>query len=257
MLAESFALMPLWVFLVACSVTLAAGFVKGAIGFAQPLVMMSGMSLVMDPLLAIAGLILPTTLANVMQALRYGPRDAWDAAREYWRYIVIVCVMIMIVTQFVASIPTQTFYLVLGIPVMGLSVIQLFGFRFSIAAQWRRVAEWGIGTVAGILGGITGTWGPPTVLYLMALDVPKAKMIIVQGVVYGLGSISLLGGHVASGVLNATTAPFSAVLMIPAVLGIRVGVAFGNRLDPEVFRRFILIVLVVAGANLLRRGIFG
>jgi uncharacterized membrane protein YfcA len=114
-----------------------------------------------------------------------------------------------------------------------------------------------VGLLAGSLGGMTGTWGPPTVLYLIALETPKAKQILVQGVVYGIGSVSLLLGHVQSGVLNLTTLPFSVALVIPAFLGMRVGFAVSDRLNPELFRRITLIVLVLAGANLVRRGLFG
>ena len=124
-------------------------------------------------------------------------------------------------------------------------------------ARRRRLAEWGVGALAGGLGGLTGTWGPPTVLYLVALETPKARQMLVQGVVYGLGSVSLLLGHLHSGVLNAETVGLSAVLMIPAYLGMQVGFWLGDRLDPDVFRNATLVVLVVAGANLVRRGIFG
>jgi hypothetical protein len=114
-----------------------------------------------------------------------------------------------------------------------------------------------VGLLAGALGGLTGTWGPPTVLYLIALETPKAKQLLVQGVVYGLGSVSLLLGHVQSGVLNLTTLPFSAALLIPAFLGMQLGFRMSDRLNPEVFRKVTLIVLVIAGANLVRRGLTG
>lgn len=155
------------------------------------------------------------------------------------------------------AIPTQTFYLILGIPVVVLSVIQLLGVTFHIPTHHRRLSEWVIGTFAGALGGLTGTWGPPTVLYLIALQTPKAKQILVQGVVYGLGSVSLLAGHLKSGVLTLETAPFSALLLIPAFLGMHMGFRFSDRLDPALFKRITLIVLILAGANLVRRGVMG
>jgi len=257
MLEDTLSLMPLWAFAVAVGVTLIAGFVKGAIGFAMPLIMISGLSLFLDPLLAIAGIILPIVMSNFLQVARFGRVEAMEAIREYWRYIVIVCVMIVIVAQFVTAIPTRVFYLILGIPVVILSLIQLMGVTFHIPRHRRRLAEWGIGALSGILGGMTGTWGPPTVLYLIALETPKAKQLLVQGVVYGLGSVSLLAGHLQSGVLTATTAPFSAALLIPAFLGMQIGFRLSDHLNPTVFRKVTLAVLVLAGANLVRRGIMG
>lgn len=257
MFADSLSLMPLWAFVLACAVTLFAGFVKGAIGFAQPLIMVSGLTLFLDPLVSVAGLILPVVLSNLLQAMRFGWAEARAAALEFWRYITITCVMIVIVAQFITVIPTSTFYLVLGVPVVVLSVIQLAGIRFRIPEGHKRLAEWGVGMLAGGIGGLTGTWGPPTVLYLIALETPKAKQLVVQGVVYSLGAISLLGGHIQSGVLNTTTVPFSAALLIPSFIGMRLGFLLSDRLNPDVFRRATLIVLLLSGANLVRRGIFG
>ena len=54
-------------------VTLVAGFVKGAVGFATPTIMISGLGSFLAPEIALAGLILPTLVNNVMQALR----QAW------------------------------------------------------------------------------------------------------------------------------------------------------------------------------------
>jgi uncharacterized membrane protein YfcA len=257
MMQDTLALMPLWALAAAVVVTFAAGFVKGAVGFAMPLVMISGLGLFLEPTLVIAGIILPIVLSNFLQVARYGLSEAKPAIAEYWRYILIVCVMILIVAQFVTRIPTQTMYLVLGIPVVILSLIQLSGARFHIPPNHRRLADWGVGALAGGLGGLTGTWGPPTVLYLIALDTPKARQMLVQGVVYGLGAVSLLAAHLQSGVLNAVTAPFSAALLIPAYVGMQVGFRLSDRLHPDVFRRWTLVVLVVAGANLVRRGMFG
>lgn len=251
------ALLPIWALLSALAVTFAAGFVKGSVGFAMPLIMISGLSLFLEPTLAIAGIILPIVLSNFLQVARYGRAEAKAAFLEYWRYILIVCVMILIVAQFVTIIPTQTMYLILGVPVVVLSTIQLLGIKFHIPQNRRRLSEWVVGGFAGALGGLTGTWGPPTVLYLIALETPKAKQMLVQGVVYGLGSVSLLAGHLNSGVLNWQTAPFSALLLIPAFLGMQVGFRFSDKLDPDKFRKLTLLVLIIAGANLVRRGVMG
>ena len=257
MVANPLELMPLWALIAAFAVTLSAGVVKGAIGFALPLIIISGLSLFLDPLVAVAGVILPALFSNIQQVGRYSRAEILDALKEHWRYILIVCVMILFVAQLITLVPERVFYLILGIPVVALSMIQLLGVRFHIPPARRRVAEWSIGAFAGGLGGFTGTWGPPTVLYLIALETPKARQLLVQGVVYSLGAAALVLGHLQSGVLNVSTAPFSALLLIPSFLGMRIGFLLGDRLDADLFRKITLIVLVVAGANLVRRGLFG
>jgi uncharacterized membrane protein YfcA len=95
------------------------------------------------------------------------------------------------------------------------------------------------------------------VLYLLAIDMPKARQIVVQGVIYGAGSVALLAAHLASGVLNAATAPLSAALVLPALAGVWLGFRLHDRLDQALFRKAVLAVLVVAGANLVRKGLAG
>lgn len=241
----------------AAAVTLVAGFIKGAVGFAMPLVMISGLSLFLPPETAVAALILPIVMSNLLQVMKFGAGTAMDAIRAHRRYIAIVCAMIALSAQLLPLIPSQVMYLVLGVPTVALSAVQLMGLRFRIPPERRGLADWAIGGFAGALGGLSGTWGPPTVLYLLALDTPKTRQMVVQGVVYGLGAVVLLLAHLKSGVLNAGTAPLSALLLVPAFLGMQVGFRLGAGLDQDVFRKATLAVLIVAGLNLIRRGLTG
>lgn len=241
----------------AIAITLLAGIIKGAIGFAMPLVMVSGISSLVDPKLALAAIIMPIVVSNIWQTFRAGWTAAVEAARDFWRYVVVVCVTIFAVAQLVPIIPTRMFYLVLGVPVVTLSMIQLLGVRFSIEEEQRRWAEWLAGIVSGVFGGLAGTWGPTTVLYLLAINTPKTRQIVIQGVLYGVGSVSLLFAHLQSGILNAASAPLSIALVVPAMLGMWFGFQIHDRLDQDRFRQITLIVLVIAGLNLLRRGLFG
>lgn len=244
-------------FAFACLVTLLGGFVKGAVGFAMPLIMVSGMGIAIAPELIIAGIVLPIVVSNIWQVGRAGMGQARDAVQEHWRYIVLVCVMILVSAQFLRRIPTDTLFIVLGVPVVILCAIQIAGWRPVVSARMRRPVEWVAGIASGILGGLTGTWGPPTVLYLLAIGTPRDRQMSVQGVIYGLGSVMLLAGHLQSGVLNAQTWPFSAALVVPGMMGMWLGFKLGDRFDPDLFRKVTLWVLVIAGINLVRRGLMG
>jgi uncharacterized membrane protein YfcA len=244
-------------FVFACAVTLLGGFVKGAVGFAMPLVMISGMGILIAPELVVAGIVMPILISNGLQVARAGLGPSKSAVIEHWRYITIVCVMILISAQFLRSIPSDAMFVVLGVPVVLLCMVQLAGWRPLLPPHLRRPFEWGAGLLSGTLGGLAGTWGPPTVLYLLALDTPRDRQMAVQGVIYGLGSAMLFLGHLKSGVLNAQTWPLSAALVVPAMLGMWMGFRFGDRFDQQKFRRATLWVLVIAGANLIRRGIMG
>lgn len=241
----------------AVAVTLFAGFVKGAVGFALPMIMISGMGSFLAPEVALAALIVPTVAANIYQALRDGFGAALGSVRRFWVYMLIVLVFIAGSAQLVRVIPDWVFYLALGIAVTGFACIQIFGWKLHIAPEHRTRAEILIGAVAGFIGGLSGVWGPPTVAYLTAIQAEKKESMRMQGVVYGAGSVVLLVSHLRSGVLNAETLPLSFGMLIPTVIGMVVGYWVHDRLDPVRFRRATLFVLVAAGLNLIRRGAMG
>ncbi|MCB1311833.1 MAG: sulfite exporter TauE/SafE family protein [Sedimentitalea sp.] len=235
---------------------LIAGTVKGVVGFALPMVLVSGLGTFMAPDLALAGLILPTLVANGMQALRQGPRAAWASMREFRVFLGVGLVFLLASAQMVRLVPMDVLLLMIGIPVTGFALVQLAGVTLRFAARTPRI-EAAFGAFAGAIGGFSGIWGPPTVVFLTALGLPKREHIRVQGVVYALGSVALLGAHVGSGVMRAETVPFSLLLVAPAALGMWIGGRLHDRIDQETFRRATLLVLLVAGLNLLRRGLMG
>jgi uncharacterized membrane protein YfcA len=237
------------------AITLFSGLVKGSIGLGQPLIMVTGLTMLLPPQLAIAGILFPIVLSNVMQTFRTGLAPAVAAMKDFWRYTLIVCVVIAIFAQIVPYLEPRIFYLILGVPVMTLSLVQLLGIRLHIPERSRGWAEWVVATISGAIGGVTGTWGPTTVLYLLAIDTPKARQVVVQGVIYGIGAVVLFVAHIQSGILNADTAPFSAALIVPSVIGMWLGFRIHDRLDQEVFRKATLVLLTVAGANLIWKGI--
>lgn len=239
------------------AITIFAGFVKGAIGFAMPMILVSAYSAILPHQTGLAILILPTLTANMIQAFRQGARPALASARAYWRHILMVVVFLTISAQFVMAIPDRAMDLVLGVPVTVYSLWQLAGRSLEIPLRHRLRAEVILGAVGGLFGGISGIWGPPLIVYLVSIRTPKEESVRVQGVVYLIGSVVLLFAHLGSGVLNARTLPYSALACVPALLGMRLGFNLHDQLDPTQFRRLTLILLSVAGANLVRAGLFG
>ncbi len=243
------------ILIAAAAVAVVAGFIKGATGFAMPMIMISGLGSFLAPEIALAALAIPTLVSNLWQAVRQGIPAAVASARTHWRFLAMLSVCLVIATQLVVYLPSSVFFLVLGIPLTGFAIVQLAGWKPRVHAGNQRKVEYSVGALAGTLGGLSGVWGPPTVLYLMAMDTPKRESVRVQGVVYGTGSILLVTGLWQSGILNGETLPLSAALLPPAVAGLLFGFILQDRLDQARFRKLTLIVLVLAGLNLIRRGL--
>lgn len=248
-------LIPLPLLALCFGITLLAGTVKGMVGFAMPMVMISLMSSVIDPELALAGLILPTVITNATQALRQGWRAALEAMLRFRIFLGVGLVALVISSQLVRVLPQETLLLMIGLPVSVFSALQLMGWQLRLPERGRLLIESALGGIAGFMGGFSGVWGPPTVMYLTALDTPKAEQMRIQGVIYGAGAVVLIFSHIASGVLQAETVPFSLALIAPAVLGMAIGTRLHDRIDQRAFRKATLAVLFIVALNLVRRAL--
>lgn len=243
------------VFAAALAVAVFAGMVKGMVGFAMPMIMISALGSFLTAEMALAYLIVPTLVANLQQALRQGLGPALGVWKDYWRFILTVVVFLAFSAQLVTRIPQSFIFGVLGVPIFLFAVVQLAGQPLKFEIRHKRRWEVGLGSVGGFLGGLSGVWGPPLVAYLLSTGVEKRESVRVQGVVYMIGSVSLFLAHLNSGVLNARTLPPSVLMVVPATLGMWLGFVLQDRLDQGAFRRWTLVVLAVAGLNLLRRAL--
>lgn len=244
-----------WGLVFATALALCTGVVKGVVGFAMPMLLMAGLSAVMAPDLALAGLILPTLATNTWQALREGPRAALAAMRRYALFLVTGALVMVGSAQLVPVLPPALMFLILGVFITLYAVATLLGQGLRVAARGGRRGEAAMGALAGLFGGVSGVWGPPTVAMLTARQTEKREQMRVQGVIFTLGSVLLLVSHLGSGVLRAETLPLSLWLTVPAMLGVWLGFWLQDRFDQATFRKATLWVLLIAGANLIRRGL--
>ena len=82
-------------FAVCMAITAFAGLVKGAVGFAMPMIMISAMSSFLPPDMALAALIMPTLLTNFLQAFRQGFGAFRATVMDWRRYLMITVVALV------------------------------------------------------------------------------------------------------------------------------------------------------------------
>lgn len=254
MIAETLPDITSWI--AALGVGLLAGLIKGVVGFALPVIIVSGLGTFLSPELALAGVILPALFTNIWQGLRQGFREAWDSLWKFRILVTVGLVVIVLSAQLVPVLPNDVLYVALGVPIVLFAGISLAGWVPRLKGR-RTLAEVITGIVGGVFGGLSGLFGPPLVLFLTAIDTPKTEQVRVTGVVFIAGSIVYVFAHLISGILTPATAVFSAAIAVPAMLGLALGFTLQDRIDHATFRKVTLIILVIAGFNLIRRGVMG
>lgn len=231
----------------------AAGLVKGVLGMGLPTVAMGLLGLVMAPASAAAVLVIPSLITNLWQLLA-GPRFG-ALARRLATMMLAVCVGtalgIGVLTGQSASVAGAALGAVLAL----YGLVGLTARRFSVSTGAERWASPLVGLVTGLITGATGVFVIPAVPYLNSLGLEKDELIQALGLSFTVSTIALASALVLQGQYHWAGAWGSLLAVVPALVGMFIGQSIRSRLQPDAFRRWFFIGLVVLGIYMLGRGL--
>lgn len=231
-----------------------AGLIKGTVGIGLPTAAIGVLGQFIDPRLAITLALLPVLTANVWQAATSGA--ILHTLRTFWLFAVTLVGFLLVMTQFLNVLPTNVLAVLLGTMIVIFSAINLMGAMPYLPPKFDFIAQGISGTVSGIIGGLTGLWGPPMLIYFLARRTDKEEFVGAMGVLLFIGGLPLTYGYWRAGLLNASTATASALLIIPTLVGFGLGEQVRRRLSSDRFRVVLLAMFLLMGLNMVRRGLF-
>lgn len=237
-------------------VPLFGGFIKGVTGFGFPMILISGLGLIFDPELAVSYLLFSLLMVNAVQMFQFEIGLILKAFVRYNRITITLCICLYLSSPLVLFLSKSFLFILLGFPITVIAILQLLGWKLKLSDHYQKPGEYITGIIAGLGGGFAGVWAPLVVTYLLSLDITKRENILAQGVIYFAGSIILIIAHLNTEVLNYKTIPMSIALIVPALLGLFFGIKVQNKLNSDRFRQFVQVILVLAGMNLIVRGLF-
>ena len=243
-----------WVMLIFL-ITVFAGIIKGIVGFAMPLIMITGLATFLPLEFAIIAMIIPTLLTNFQQAFRDGIKPVFIPLKRYWKYLFVTVVAILICSQLMPLLKNETLFLLMGIPIFCFTLLQIFRIKLYFFNQNQSLTEIFFGFFAGFFGGLTGTWGPPTVSFFLTQQIDRKLQLRSQGIIYLFGSIAFIVGHIHSNIFTLDAFFFSSILCIPAMFGVFIGNKFGSKLNNKTFQTVTQLLLLLASLNLITRGL--
>lgn len=234
--------MPILVFII----VFVAIFVQAVTGFGLALVSMPLLVLVLNiqvasPLVALIG-----GVAELLLLLHY---RADLNIRAVTRLVVASLLGIPVGVLLLRRVDVGVITAVLGLLILLYALYALSGLRLPRLAH--QAWGYGFGFVAGVLGGAYNISGPPVIIYGNCRQWPPAEFKSNLQGFFVVSSYTVIAVHALSG--NFTPVVWRNFLIaLPAMLlALFVGLRLDTHLNPERFRRIVLVVLVVLGASLL------
>ncbi len=229
----------------------AAAYAQTLTGFAFGLITMGGIGL--TGLLSLpdaAMLVSVLTLVNASQMLLKGWRDvAW---REFWLVMAASVPMLFAgyaLLDWLAGTRADALRLILGLVIV-VSSLQLARKPEPLASQSGNSSFLFFGAIAGLMGGMFSTAGPPLVYHFYRQPMPLATVRETLVTVFALNAVFRIGLVAAAGDLPPASTLLG-LLAIPAVMA----ATFAARrwpppISPAILRRIVFILLFLSGVSL-------
>lgn len=223
-----------------------AVFTQSLSGFGVALVAMALLPALIDiqlatPLVAVVALALETVLI-----LHY--RQTLDV-KAIWRIVLAALLGTPLGVYFLSRVDEEISLSILGIVIAGYALYSLLGLKMPRLDRsiWAYVA----GLFGGLLGGAYNTSGPPVILYADCRRwPPETFKSNLQGY-FIVVSVAVVASHALNG--NLTPQVWDLFWwMTPFIfMGTVAGLSLDRWLDPAVFRKLVLVLLIVMGVRLL------
>jgi uncharacterized membrane protein YfcA len=228
---------------------LLAGFIKGAIGLGLPTVAMGLLAVTMPPAQALAIVIVPAIVTNIWQTF-VGPYLR-DILKRLWPLMVGVAAGIWLNRGMLTGPYAHYGTIVLGVLLVIYAVTGLSKFSFTVARRNEKWIGGIVGLVTGVISAATGVQVLPSMPYMQAIGMEKNELVQALGVFFTVATLAQAFNLTSSGLISAATALPGAIAMACSFAGMFIGQAVRSRMQPEAFRRWFLISMILLGIYLV------
>jgi uncharacterized membrane protein YfcA len=230
------------------------GAVKGAIGFGFPLVTVPLVSALWDARHAVLLISFASLTNNVGVVARGG------GSRTTSRRFVLLAGGLMVGTVggalLLAVVPASTLSLVVGSAALTFSSLGLLKPDLAMPPHLERYLALPLGVLGGLLGGSTTISGPFIASYTHALKLSKREFVFFLSLMYLVGATIQTASYAALGLFDAPTVILSVASCLPNLLGVWLGLRVQDRIDQQVFRTLVVVMIGFSGVALLVRGLW-
>jgi len=235
------------------AVYVATGVVKGVLGIGLPLISIPLLASTVGPITAMALLAVPTIVINLWQTVQSGYMIG--ALKRFRVAYPLSIAGVLVGVSFLTRLDGRALFVLVGVVVILIAVMQLLPFNLTIPQRWERWATPLVGAASGLIGGVSNFLGPFMAMYLVGLRVTSDQFVGAIALFYLIAAIPFYGGLAATGHFGWAELAGSTVAAVLIWLGVLVGQQLRARASAELFRRLVLVVLIVIGVNMIRKGL--
>ena len=234
---------------------LAGSTVKGVAGIGLPLVAVPLLTVLVNLKTAVTMTTVPIIGSNFVQSIQGGRFP--HLVKRFWTLLVPLFVAIIVSTRLLVVLPERVLDLIIGVAIISIPLILHFSPHIRVTRAHERWANPLIGIGSGLLGGISTFYGPPIMLYVFGMRLPKDEFIPTISLMYTVAGVGMLLGIYANQVATLPEIGVSFLMLIPTAIGMWVGRFVRVQISERRFQQLIVVIYVATGLTFLARAFFG
>lgn len=196
-------------------------------------------------------MLLPSFLTNVWQGISGGAFTL--ILRRLWSLLLAGFVGTWFAVGVLARTDTVLLTGLLGIMLCVYAGISLSTPQIPPPGQRERWLSPVIGGITGVLTGLVGSFVVPAVPYFQALGWPRRILVQAMGIWFTVATLSLAAGLGSHRLLPVDLGLLSAIALVPAFAGMRLGQQVRDRMSEGRFRQVLLVSLLILGIYIVGR----
>jgi len=228
---------------------LLAGAVKGVIGLGLPTVSLALLTVAIDLPTAMALLLVPSFVTNLWQAMAGG--NGKSILLRLWPFLLMATVTVWVGAIALTRVEVYLLSALLGGLLVVYAAANLGGLRVRITTRHERWAGPLLGTVNGILTGMTGSFVVPGVLFLQAIGLARDVLMQAMGMLFTVSTLALALALQENDLLSLEHGALSLIALAPALVGMVIGQRIRQRFSERRFRGVLFVSLLILGSYII------
>jgi uncharacterized protein len=212
-------------------------------------------ALFLDPQTTVVAITIPAFVMNVIQAFQGGVSLA--LVRRLLPVFLVLVPSAIAGTIMLARVSGSILMFLLGLMITVYAVVALWRLRLVVPPAHEGWVGALTGLCSGVIGGATSIFAPPVVMYLTALQLPKAVFVSTTAVCLLVGQIPHLVSLVSLRLLTAPRLGMAALFCGLSAVGFLLGVRLQRIISQPRFAKVVLVTLLGVGLSLLHSGVMG
>jgi len=231
-------------------ITIFAYLVKGVLGFGEGLITISLFLLFLDAKFVLPLALLLALIGGLYQLFHF--RKNVDRATVGTMIIPLVS-GVVVGTYLLNILDSEIIMLFFAVFLIVYSGKLLFFQKKdgSLQKKMKKVVAVPVGLISGIIDGLIGTGGVPIILYLNRQEISKLVFRATCVASFVILAISRTVTYSYAGLINAEVIRITVYLIPGVVVGSFLGIKLHNVINEVLFRKIVLLALLVIGILLL------